>query len=125
MVLAAAIPWPGLASDNPELAQDGSPDRVVLVVADALGHQVDLLREAFLLPPRRHRAVVSLDLQRPEHQKPHGARVMQPATTGKGPTAPPRTARQPCLQPSHHHTATTREHAVRSKDKRHTSEVLS
>jgi hypothetical protein len=57
-------------------------------------------QQAFLLPPQHDRAVVSLDLQRPEHQKPHGASVMHPATAEKGRTGPTGTALQPCYHPA-------------------------
>ena len=35
-------------------------------------------QQAFLRPPQHDRAVVSLDLQRPEHLKPHAGSVMRP-----------------------------------------------
>ena len=41
-------------------------------------------QQTFLLPPQHHRAVVSLDLQRPEHPEPHTGSVVHQATRRKG-----------------------------------------
>jgi hypothetical protein len=62
-------------------------------------------QQAFLRPPQRDRAVVSLDLQRPKHPKPHGLERNPPpaARTGpNGPSACPATG----LPPGHHRPAT-------------------
>jgi hypothetical protein len=47
-------------------------------------------QQAFLLPPQHDRAVVGLDLQRPEHLEPHARERSPPLTGGKGPERPKR-----------------------------------
>ena len=45
LLRAAAFRCPRESSDHPQLAEDGSPHRVELVVGDAFGHEVDSLRD--------------------------------------------------------------------------------